>query len=42
MCTDEVLSAPKLINFFHMLPSVNENFERESNPILQSLHITFI
>ena len=33
ICTDELISAPKIMTFFHMLPSVNENSERESNPM---------
>ena len=33
ICTDELVSAPKLLTFFHMLPSVNKNSERESNPM---------
>ena len=32
-CTDELISAPKIIAFLPMLPSVNENSERESNPM---------
>ena len=33
-CTDELISAPKIMTFFPMLPSANENCERESNPML--------
>ena len=28
------ISAPKTVTFFPMLPSSNENSERESNPML--------
>ena len=31
--TDELISAPKIIAFFPMLPSVNRNSEKESNPM---------
>ena len=34
ICTDELISAPKIITFFSMLPSANENSERELSPIL--------
>ena len=33
ICTDELKSAPKLMTFFPVLLSVNENSERESNPM---------
>ena len=39
MCTDELISAPKIITFFPTLASVNENFERDSNPKLLHLYI---
>ena len=29
------------MTFFPMLPSVNENSERESNPMLQPLHLPY-
>ena len=32
ICLDELISAPKIMTFFPMLPCVNENSERESNP----------
>ena len=31
--TDQLISAPKILTFFCILPSVNENSEREPNPI---------
>ena len=31
--TDELISAPKIMKFFPMVPSGNENSEQESNPI---------
>ena len=34
MCTDEFISVPKKMTIFPKLPSVNENSEQESNPIL--------
>ena len=34
-----VISAPKLMTFFHMVPSDNENSEQESNPIPQPLYL---
>ena len=33
ICTDELISTPKIMTFFPMLPSVNENSKRESNPM---------
>ena len=33
ICRDEFISAPKLITFFPLLPFVNKNSERESNPM---------
>ena len=33
ICTDELISVPKMMTFFPKLPSVNEKFERESNPM---------
>ena len=33
------ISAPKIMTFFPMLPSVNENYEWESNPMLQPLYL---
>ena len=33
ICTDEFKSAPKIMAFFLMFPSVNENSKWESNPI---------
>ena len=32
-CTDELISDPKIMTFAPMLPSANENAERESNPV---------
>ena len=32
-CTDELISTPKVMKSFPMLPSVNKNSERESNPM---------
>ena len=34
ICTDEIILAPKIMTFFPMVPSVNKNSERESNPML--------
>ena len=31
--TDELISAPKVMAFFLMVPSVNENSEQELNPM---------
>ena len=39
ICTDELISAPKTITIFPTLPFVNENSERESNPISQLLYL---
>ena len=39
MCTDELISSPKIITFFPTPASVNENFERESNPKLLHLYL---
>ena len=33
ICTDEFISSPKTMTFFPMLPSVDENSERESSPM---------
>ena len=33
ICTDEAISAPKILTFFPLLPSVNKNSERESTPM---------
>ena len=33
ICTDELISPPKIMTIFPNLPSVNENSERESIPI---------
>ena len=33
-CTDELISAPKIMTYFPELQSANENSERESNPML--------
>ena len=33
ICADELISAAKIMTFLAMLPSGNENSERESNPI---------
>ena len=33
ICTDELMSAPKIVTFLPTLPSVNENSEQESNPM---------
>ena len=38
-CTDELISAPKIMKFFPMVPSVNENCERESNPMTYPLYL---
>ena len=32
MCTDEVISTPKIMTFSPILPSCNENSECKSNP----------
>ena len=39
ICTDELISAPKLMTVFPMLPSVNKNSEGESDPMLQPLYL---
>ena len=31
ICTDELIKTPKITTFFHTLPSVNENNEKESS-----------
>ena len=33
VCTDKLISTPKIITFLSSLPSVYENSERESNPM---------
>ena len=33
ICTEKLISDPKIMTFSPMLPSVNENAERESNPV---------
>ena len=33
VCTDELISAPKLRTFFPMLPPVNKKSEREPSPM---------
>ena len=33
ICTNELISAPKIIKLFSKLPSVNENSKQESKPI---------
>ena len=33
ICTDELISTPKIKTFLPLLPSGNENSERDSNPI---------
>ena len=33
ICTYELILAPKIMTFLPMLPSVNKNSERGSNPI---------
>ena len=38
-CKDELISAPKIMTFFLMVASSNENSERESNPMLQLLYL---
>ena len=38
-CTDELISAPKIMTFFPQLPSVNKNSERESNPMPQPVYL---
>ena len=39
ICTDELISAPKITTFFPMLSSDNENSERESSPIPYPLYL---
>ena len=38
-CTDELISASKIMSFFPMVPSGNENYERELTPMLQPLYL---
>ena len=33
ICTDEFISAQKIMTFFPKLPSINKNSERELNPM---------
>ena len=33
ICLEELISTPKIVTFLITLPSVNESFELESNPI---------
>ena len=40
ICTDVLTSAPKIIAFFSMLPSDNENSERESNILTLYLNLS--
>ena len=37
--TDQLLSVPKIIAFFSMLPSENKNSDRESNPMPLPLYL---
>ena len=39
ICTNELISAPKLITYFPKLPSVTKNSENESNPKAQPLYL---
>ena len=39
ICTDELISVPKIKTIFPKLPSVNENSEQESNPILWPVYL---
>ena len=39
ICTDELISALKIMTFFPVLPSVNKNSGRESNPIPYPLYL---
>ena len=38
ICTDELMSTPKIVTFLPTLASVNDNSEREHNPIPKSLY----
>ena len=38
MCKNELISTLKIKTFFPMLPSINKNSERESNPMPQAQH----
>ena len=38
ICTDELILIPKIMTFLPTLPSSNENYEQESNPISKPLH----
>ena len=40
ICTDELISAPKIKTFFPALLSVNGNSERESNAVSQLLYLS--
>ena len=39
ICTDNLISAPKIMTFISMLPSVNKNLEQESNTMQQPLYL---
>ena len=39
ICTEELLSTPKIITFPPSLPSFHENFERQSNPMPEPLYL---
>ena len=39
MCTEELLSTPKIMTLFPLLPSDHENCERESNPMWLPLYL---
>ena len=39
ICTDELISAPKIVTVFPSLPSVSETSERESNPMPDLLYL---
>ena len=39
ICTEELLSTPKIMTLFSSLPSDHENCERESNPIWLPLYL---
>ena len=38
-CTDELISGPKIMKFFSMLPLGNKNSERPSNSMVQPLSL---
>ena len=39
ICTDDLISSPRIMTFFPKNPSVNKNSEQQSNPIPSSTFV---